>query len=70
MFRTTGYMLVFALMAYNLQFEIVVATGKEASERVAEKVGAVREGVLRNRYMVQGKVHDAVTFSLIPQDFS
>lgn len=51
-----------------LRLEIVVATGNLASQRVAEKAGAVREGVLRNRLMVRGQLQDAVMFSLIPDD--
>jgi ribosomal-protein-serine acetyltransferase len=50
------------------RIEIVAATGNTASQRVAEKAGAKREGVLRNRISVNGLVHDAVMFSIIPQD--
>lgn len=50
------------------RIEIVVATGNTASQRVAEKVGAVREGILRNRLVVRDQVYDAVMYSLIPQD--
>lgn len=46
------------------RLEIVVATGNTASERAAEKAGAVREGVLRARLFMHGKPHDAVMFSL------
>jgi len=49
--------------------EVVVATGNTASLRVAEKIGAHREGILRNRIAVGPKSHDAVMFSLIPEDF-
>jgi RimJ/RimL family protein N-acetyltransferase len=49
--------------------EIVVAVGNTASLRVAEKCGAQREGVLRNRMSVGELVYDAVMHSLIPQDF-
>ncbi|OGO21598.1 MAG: hypothetical protein A2Z28_07355 [Chloroflexi bacterium RBG_16_51_9] len=53
------------------RIEIVVATGNYASQRVAEKAGATREGVLRNRLILKGKpVVDAVMFSLIPKDLS
>jgi len=52
------------------RIEIVVATPNIASQRVAEKAGATREGVLRNRLVVGDKVYDAVMFSLIPQDLS
>ncbi len=49
------------------RLEIVVAVQNEASQRVAEKVGAVREGVHRNRHVVRDKTYDSVMFSLIPQ---
>lgn len=51
-----------------VRVEIVIAVGNEASQRVAQKVGAVREGVLRNRIVVGDKVYDAVMYSLIPED--
>ena len=50
--------------------EIVVAVENLASQRVAEKVGAHREGVLRHRISLPGKLHDAVIYSLIPDDFN
>jgi len=50
--------------------EIVVAVGNHASLRVAEKLAATREGVLRNRLLIRAKAHDAVMHSLIPQDFA
>ena len=50
------------------RIEIVVALGNKASQRVAEKSGATREGIERNRHVVQDKVYDAVMFSLIPGD--
>ena len=52
-----------------LRAEIVVAVGNAASLRAAEKSGALREGVLRNRITVGEKIFDAVMFSLTPQDF-
>ena len=52
------------------RIEILVAVGNNASLRVAEKAGATREGILRNRLRVSNKVHDAVMFSLIPQDLA
>lgn len=51
-----------------VRVEIVVSVGNAASLRVAEKVGARREGVLRNRIVVRGAVHDAVMHSLVPAD--
>ena len=50
--------------------EIVVAVDNHASLRVAEKVGAVREGLLRNRVFLHGTPHAAYMFSLIPQDLA
>ena len=52
-----------------LRAEIVVAVGNEPSLRVAQKCGAQREGVLRNRLIVREKVYDAVMHALTPQDF-
>jgi RimJ/RimL family protein N-acetyltransferase len=39
------------------------------SQRVALKLGALREGVLRNRLVVHGQAHDAVVFSLIGSEW-
>jgi len=48
--------------------EILVAVGNSRSLRVAEKVGATREGILRNRLVLCDETHDAVMHSLIPAD--
>ncbi len=50
------------------RLEIVAAVDNIPSQRVAEKVRATREGVERNRYVVHGTTHDAVMYSLIPDD--
>ncbi len=52
-----------------VRVEVVVAADNAASLTVAEKIGAHREGVLRNRVIVRQTVHDAVMFSLTPADF-
>jgi RimJ/RimL family protein N-acetyltransferase len=57
----------FEKLALN-RVEIVVATGNKASQRVAEKIGAVREGTLRERIVVREAVHDAFMYSLIASD--
>ena len=55
----------------NLQrIEIVVASPNIASQRVAEKTGALREGLLRNRMIVRDSMYDEVMFSIIPSDVS
>ena len=46
-----------------VRLEIVIALGNAASHRVAEKSGAAREGVLRNRLLLHGSAHDATMFS-------
>lgn len=50
------------------RIEIVVAEGNLVSQRVAEKTGALREGLLRQRLFVHGKAHNAFMFSLVPTD--
>jgi len=58
----------FAQLKLN-RIEIIIAVENSKSQRVAEKSGAKREGILRNRISINGQVHDAVVFSFIPQDF-
>lgn len=50
------------------RLEIVVAVGNVRSQRVAEKVGAVREGVLRRRLLLHGVFHDAVGYAIVRGD--
>jgi ribosomal-protein-serine acetyltransferase len=50
------------------RIEIVAAVGNIPSQRVAEKAGAVREGVLRKRLLIRGESQDAVMFSLVKED--
>jgi len=47
-----------------IRLEILAAVGNHASQRVAEKSGAMREGVLRDRLLLHGEAHDAVVFSI------
>jgi RimJ/RimL family protein N-acetyltransferase len=64
--------LVLARWAFNAlelaRIEIVAAVGNAASQRVAEKVGATREGVARRRHKMRGESLDAVVFSLVRED--
>jgi ribosomal-protein-serine acetyltransferase len=48
--------------------EVIVDAENTRSLRVAEKLGAQREGLLRNRVPVNGQRRDAVLFSLLPDD--
>lgn len=68
-----GYAVAAALLVARFGFtqlhlrrvEIVVAVGNQKSCRVAEKAGAVHEGILRNRLCIGGTLHDAHMYSLI-----
>ncbi len=60
----------FGVREVGLQrIEILAAVGNTASQRVAERAGATREAVLRNRLFLHGRSHDAVVFSFVPEDF-
>ena len=50
------------------RIEIAAAVDNAPSLRVAEKVGATREGIQRNRLVNGNRIDDAVMFSLIPAD--
>ena len=52
------------------RIEVKAAVGNTASQRVAEKVRAKREGILRNHMVVRDHVYDMVVFSLIPEDLA
>ena len=51
------------------RIEILSAVGNFASQRAAEKAGALREAVLRKRLFVKGEPADAVLYSLVAEDF-
>ena len=52
------------------RIEIVVAKGNGPSNAVARKVGAVYEGMMRNRLVLHGAPVTASMYSLIPQDLA
>lgn len=52
------------------RIEILVSTLNMPSQRVAENAGAKKEGIVRNRLVVRGKVLDAVMYSLVPEDLA
>ncbi|HEY0142092.1 MAG TPA: GNAT family N-acetyltransferase [Thermoanaerobaculia bacterium] len=52
------------------RLELVIAVDNAASIRVAEKAGAVREGLLHHRLFLQGRSHDAWMFSLLRSRFA
>lgn len=49
--------------------ELLVPIANVPSQRVAEKAGAKREGLLRKRLKLNGTAHDAFVYSLVPEDF-
>ena len=47
------------------RIEILAAVDNLSSQRVAEKAGAVREGILRRRIDLHGRRHDCVLFAIL-----
>jgi ribosomal-protein-serine acetyltransferase len=69
--RAVVLMARFAFESLGMQrMEIVIEPENLACLRVAEKAGAISEGYLRNRLFNRGEPHDAVIFSLVPEDLS
>lgn len=67
--RAAKLLAQFGLGDLGLQrIEIMAAVGNLPSQRVIEKAGAHREGILRNRFVLHGVPHDVVGFSFIPAD--
>ncbi len=50
------------------RLEVFMSTENHASRRVAEKAGALFEGIARSRLLVHGKAHDAHVFSFVTGD--
>ncbi len=50
------------------RIEIIAAVDNRASQRVAEKAGAKKEGILRQRLLINGTHYDAFLYSLLPED--
>ncbi len=58
-----------AFRACGMQrIEIVPYVDNPGSQRVAEKAGARREGVLRSYFLARGERHDCVMYALLPDD--
>ena len=70
---TAGTRLIaeFGLRELGFQrLEIIVPDHNLASQRVAEKIGAKFECVLRNRLILTNKLYDARLYSLVPADLT
>jgi RimJ/RimL family protein N-acetyltransferase len=48
------------------RIEVIPYVDNPASQRVAEKAGCTREGVLRSYFAARGERHDCVMYSLLP----
>ncbi|KAG8370227.1 hypothetical protein BUALT_Bualt14G0095100 [Buddleja alternifolia] len=59
---------VFVEWGHLERLEAVVDVENPASQRVLEKAGFMREGVLRKYYLLKGRPRDAVMFSLLSSD--
>ena len=72
-FATSSALLLvqFGFNKLNLnRIEIIAKTDNIQSQRVAEKLGATKEGIMRNRIVLNARPCDAVLCSLIPQDLT
>ncbi|CAN6309938.1 unnamed protein product [Urochloa humidicola] len=59
---------VFAAWPWLVRLEAVADVENPASQRVLEKAGFVREGVLRKYIVLKGRPRDMVMFSLVDTD--
>jgi len=50
------------------RIEVIPYVDNPASQRVAEKAGCHREGVLRSYFLAHGERHDCVMYSLLAED--
>ena len=58
--------LLFGMNTLKLnRIEIIAAVPNIASQKVAERIGGVYEGILRNRITVEDKVYDAKLYAVI-----
>lgn len=51
-----------------VRVELVTDVDNRPSQRMAEKAGFMREGVLRQRLTIRGRTSDCVMYSLVPSD--
>jgi RimJ/RimL family protein N-acetyltransferase len=67
--RALGLVARWALVEKGLgRFQLRADVANEPSQRVAEKAGFVREGVLRSALAFKGERRDVVMYSLLPDD--
>lgn len=51
------------------RIELVIAVQNEASRRVAVKAGAIAEGTLRERLVIDGRPTDCICYSILRSEF-
>ncbi len=76
-YRNKGYMteaakrvLQYGFKTLNLnRIEIRCAKGNKASKKVIKKLGAKKEGVLRDECLVNGKFHDHIVHSILRKEY-
>ena len=67
--RALGLVARWALVDKGLgRFQLRADVANEASQRVAEKAGFVREGVLRSSLVHRGERRDVIMYSLVRED--
>ena len=66
--RAAALLATWALEHGIARLELLAEPGNPASQRVAEKAGFVREGVLRSYRELKGSRRDYVMFSRLPSD--
>jgi RimJ/RimL family protein N-acetyltransferase len=67
--RALALLARWALEARGLgRFQLRADVENDASQRVAEKAGFVREGVLRSELLIKGERRDVVMYSLVRED--
>ncbi|KAJ0249721.1 GNAT domain-containing protein [Hirschfeldia incana] len=59
---------VFNDLSHVLRLQAFVQTQNKASQRVLEKVGFQKEGLLRKYSNVKGEIHDVYVYSLLSSD--
>ncbi|EOA32068.1 hypothetical protein CARUB_v10015312mg, partial [Capsella rubella] len=59
---------VFNDMPHVLRLQAFVQTQNKASQRVVEKIGFQREGLLRSYTCLKGKIHHVFAYSLLSSD--
>ena len=51
------------------RIEILASVENVASQRVAEKAGGIREGILRHRIWLHGRPHNCILYSILKDEF-